>query len=120
MGPNDVRPCGGRSPLHLGSGRPLCGDRFNYQFLQHFLVHVGEIFDVKAALAGGVFPQIGEQRYALLGECADHDVVAIWIPERKLFCSCGGVHVRLLVESGYKSAGPMECQIEIIDTEKQE
>jgi hypothetical protein len=61
----------------------------------------------------------GEQRYAFLGECADHDVVTIWIPERKLLCSCGGIHVRLLVESGYKSAGPMECQVEIIDTEKQ-
>jgi len=59
------------------------------------------------------------QRYALLGECADHDAVAIRIPERKLFCSCGGVHVRLLVESGYKSADPLECQIEIIDAEKE-
>ena len=60
------------------------------------------------------------QQHALLGECADHDVVPIWIPERKFSCSCGGVHVRFLVESGYKSAGPMECRVEIIDSEKQE
>src|SRR5208282_622041 len=60
------------------------------------------------------------QQYALLGECADRDVVTIWIAERKLFCSCGGVRVRLLVESGYKSAGPVEYQVEIVDAEKQE
>ena len=58
--------------------------------------------------------------YPLLVECADHDVVTIWIPERKLPCSCSGVHMRLLVESGDKSAGPLECHIEIIDTKKQE
>ena len=62
----------------------------------------------------------GAQRYALLGEFADHDVVTIWIPERKLFCSCGGVHMRLHVESGYKSAGSLQCRVEVIDTEEQE
>jgi hypothetical protein len=60
------------------------------------------------------------QRYALLGECADHDVVTIWIPERKLSCSCGGVHMGLLVESGDKSASSLQCHVEVIDTEKQE
>jgi hypothetical protein len=56
----------------------------------------------------------------LLTECADHDVVTIWIPERKLFCPCRGVHMRLLVESGYKSEGSLQCEVEVIDAEEQE
>jgi hypothetical protein len=60
------------------------------------------------------------QRNVLLGESADHDGVTIWIPERYLFRSSGGIHMRFLVESGYKSAGSLQCQVEVIDTEEHE
>jgi hypothetical protein len=43
----------------------------------------------------------------LLRKCADHDVVAVRIPERKLCGSRGGVHMRLLVESRYESASSL-------------
>src|SRR5271165_6498825 len=56
----------------------------------------------------------------LLQERADHDVVAVWISERKLPCPGGGVHVRLFVESRYKPASSLKCHVEIINTEEQE
>jgi len=46
-------------------------------------------------------------RQLLLCECADHDVVAVWISERKLSCPGGRVHMRFLVESGYKFASSL-------------
>ncbi|MDB6103661.1 MAG: hypothetical protein JWO52_3660 [Gammaproteobacteria bacterium] len=53
-------------------------------------------------------------------ERTDCDVVSVRIPQRELLRFSARVYVRLLVESGDKSAGPLECHIEIIDTKKQE
>src|SRR6266702_1998162 len=53
-------------------------------------------------------------------ERADHYVVSVRIPERKLHCSSARVHVRLFIEPSDESACPFQRHVEIIDTEKQE
>src|ERR1700733_10615849 len=58
--------------LALRKRLPLCQHRSNDQFAQHFLVHIRKRLDVKTALAGGVFAQLGEQQ---LGLVAVHDTV---------------------------------------------
>src|SRR5437764_2847811 len=47
--------------------RPPGGDGFANHRLQHFLVHVGELLDVKAALASGVLAELGKQRLRVAG-----------------------------------------------------
>src|SRR5438105_11836316 len=53
-------------------------------------------------------------------ERTNRDVVSVRIPERELLCSSVRVRVRLLFEPGDERAGPLQCHIEIVDTEEQE
>src|ERR1700723_1237658 len=64
--------CNMKTLLALRKRLPLCQHRSNDQFAQHFLVHIRKRLDVKTALAGGVFSQLGEQQ---LGLVAVHDTV---------------------------------------------
>jgi hypothetical protein len=50
----------------------------------------------------------------LLGKCADHDLVTIRIPERKLSRSRGGVHLGLQLKSTNNAASPRQRFIEVV------
>src|SRR5271157_1121759 len=49
--------------------RALGGDGFHDLRLQHLLVHVGELLDVEAALAGAVLAEVAGIRHAVENEC---------------------------------------------------
>ena len=53
-------------------------------------------------------------------ERTNHDVVSVPVPERELLGSSSRVRVRLLFETGDERACPLQCHIEIVDTEEQE
>src|SRR5258708_36509752 len=47
--------------------RSFGGEGFDHQRLQDLLIHIGELFDVKAALAGGLLAEPAEQRLRVAG-----------------------------------------------------
>ena len=51
---------------------------------------------------------------------ADRDVVSVQISDRELHRSSIRINMRLLFEPRHEPAGPLQCQVEIIDAKEQE
>ena len=66
------------------------------------------------------FEKPSSKRHLGRSECTDRDVVPVRISQRELGRSSARVHVRLLFEPSDERARPLQRQIEIINTEKQQ
>ena len=97
----------------------------------------GTSFSVTARIAGSTdtMPQAEDmlsQSASLTGSCAyrcgcplslqraDHDVVAVWVPERELPGSCGRIQVRPFLKRVDESASPLQRLVEVIYAEEKQ